>query len=129
MAIKRMYAIYDTEAAHFLLPISFVNDFDAQRWFKTQVNGNKEEQNVARYPEQFILYRLDDYDTQNGNFVKEEEIKTPKQLVGGNELRDEETKQYTVKQLINMLKNELLVDEDNKIVDLQKRAKATGEQP
>ena len=102
MAIKKLYSILDTKAQAFLNPISFATDGEAIRWLTTEVDGDAVRSNVARYPEDFILYRLHDFDDQLGitlNTMDGKEHKGPKELIAAFTLKREvsETK-YTVEQ-------------------------------
>ena len=124
MAIKKMYALLDHTSSIFLNPINFINDGDAIRWFTTVVNNKEEQTNINKYPEQYTLYRLSDWDDATGlNQPRENEkdltSSAPKQLITGIQVQTEETKTYTVKQLITMLRANL--GEEN-IVDIAKEA-------
>jgi hypothetical protein len=99
---KQMYSLLDHTAQVFLNPLSFQNDGDAVRWFTTTVNS-KEETNISKYPEQFTLYRLADFDGQTGMV----EPTTPKQLITGIQVQEEQLKSFSVKDLIAMLQHEL----------------------
>ena len=101
---KQMYSLLDHTAQVFLNPLSFVNDADAIRWFGTVVNNKDEKTNISNHPEQFTLFRLADYDDKLGTYEAKE---APKQLITGIQVQEEETKKYTVKDLIAMLKYEL----------------------
>ena len=95
MAIKKLYALLDHQAQHFLLPLSFTNDGDAIRWFTTLVNDESENKQLpAKYPEQFTLYRLADYDDQMGLFGPRENEKSninqsPKELITGIAVKED----------------------------------------
>ena len=108
MPIKKTYALLDHNAQYFMLPLSFVNDGEAIRWFTTVVNSEDKTQAPTLYPEQFSLYRLADYDDQSGMFVpRENENETiamkPKEIVTGVQVKNEESKTFTVEQLITLL--------------------------
>jgi hypothetical protein len=114
---KQMYSLLDHTAQVFLNPLSFINDGDAIRWFGTVVNNKEEQTNISKHPEQFTLYRLADYDDKLGIYSPADEEKekiagritnmNPKQIITGIQVQEEETKTYTVKDLIAMLKYEL----------------------
>lgn len=89
MAVKSMYALYDKGIQVFLNPIHFQNDGEAFRWFTTIVN-DKNDTNISLYPDQFILFRLADYDENSGQFicVYNDEKDLPKRLVNGADLVD-----------------------------------------
>ena len=110
-----MYALLDHTSQIFLNPLTFINDGDAIRWFSTIVNNTEEKTNINKYPEQFTLYRLADWDNQTGfnkprDNENEKTSSAPKQLITGISVQDEETKKYTVKDLIAMLKADLQTD-------------------
>lgn len=107
-----MYACLDHTAQVFLNPLNFQNDGDAIRWFTTVVNSEKEDNNISKYPEQFTLYRLADYDDQLGTFqprLSENETLAmqPKELIKGIAVQDVEKQKFSLKDMINMLKQEL----------------------
>ena len=112
---KQMYALLDHTAQVFLNPISFINDGDAIRWFGTVVNNNDEKTNISAHPEQFTLFRLADYDDKLGTYENDHQ---PKQIITGIQVQEEETKRYTVKDLISMLKFELQTDN---VVDIAEK--------
>ena len=112
--IKKLYSLYDTESQNFLNPLEFINHADAIRWFTTQVNGDKETNNVSRYPHQFALYFLFEYDnktaeighynTQKGQM---EQKKQPKQLAVGSNLQEEQNTSYTIQDLVVMIEKNM----------------------
>ena len=117
-----MYSLLDHTSQIFLNPITFINDGDAIRWFGTVVNNKDEATNISLHPEQFTLFRLQDYNDQTGIYIPRDldqdtirnevkELQTaPKQIITGIEVQTEETKSFTIKQLISMLKAELQTD-------------------
>lgn len=120
--IKQQYALLDHKASIFLNPISFTNDGDAIRWFTTVVNNAEEKTNINKYPEDFTLYRLADYDDKTGLYMprpNEPEITAakPKQLITGVQVQNEAAKTFTIKELITMLKAELNIDN---VIELNK---------
>ena len=119
---KQMYALLDHTAQVFLNPISFVNDKDAIRWFGSVVNNTEEKTNISQYPEQFTLYRLADYDDKLGTYsAREDDTDRPKQIITGIQVQDEQTKRYTVKDLIGMLKLEL---QKENVIDIAEKKEA-----
>ena len=121
--IKQMYAILDHTSQVFLNPLSFINDGDAIRWFTTVVNNSEEANNINKYPEQFTLFRLADWDDKTGAYkARQNEADKislmPKQLITGIQVQEEQTKKYTVKDLVGMLKAE--IQQDN-IIDIAEK--------
>jgi hypothetical protein len=109
---KQMYALLDHTAQVFLNPLTFTNEGDAIRWFTTIVNDDKQESNINKYPESFTLYRLQDYDDKTGeNTPREnEEVQIgskPKQIITGIQVQNTETQKFSLKDMMNMLKEEL----------------------
>ena len=104
-----MYALLDHTAQVFLNPITFLNDGEAIRWFTTMVNDEKQDTNIGKYPEQFTLYRLADFDDKLGVHTLDEKAKNnaPTQIITGIQVQDEAVKKFTIKQLIGMLEYEL----------------------
>ena len=98
MAVRKIYALLDTKVQEFLNPLVFVNDMEALRWFETAVNQTNGQSNVDLYPEQFILYRLQDFDSSLGKFLEtidEKAVKGPKELAIGITLVNDEKKTAT----------------------------------
>ena len=120
--IKKTYALLDHTAGTFLNSLTFINDGDAIRWFGTIVNG-EEKTNISMHPEQFTLFRLADFDDVTGTYQGRDKELTetrdrangtetvltmsPKQIITGVEVQIEQTKKFTVKDLVSMLKQEL----------------------
>ena len=109
---KQMYAILDHTSQIFLNPITFTNDGDAIRWFTTVVNNKEETNNISKYPEQFTLHRLQDWDDKTATYIaRENEPETvassPKQLITGIQVQEEAEKKFTVAELINMIEMDL----------------------
>ena len=109
---KQMYALLDHTAQIFLNPLTFTNDADAIRWFTTVVNDEKQDSNVSKYPESFTLYRLQDYDDKTGMNEPREAEDTivgakPKQIITGIQVQDTEKQKFSLKDMMNMLKEEL----------------------
>jgi hypothetical protein len=119
--IKQQYAVLDITANVFLNALTFTNNADAIRWFTTVVNSKDEKSNISKYPGQFTLFRLADYDDQTGEFKPRENdpdntAMKPKELINGAQCVEEQEIQYTVKQLIQMLKSEI---KDENVIDLE----------
>lgn len=121
--IKKTYSLLDHTTGTFLNSLTFINDADAIRWFGTVVNNTDEKTNISEHPQQFTLYRLSDFNDQTGMYQsRDKEIKeitkdpitktdeAPKQIITGNEVQLEATKTYTVKDLIGMLRTELIIE-------------------
>lgn len=115
-----MYSVLDHTAAIFLNPISFLNDGDAIRWFTSVVNAEDDKSNISKYPEQFTLYRLADYDDKTGTYHPRDEEKNtvahqpisdkPHQIITGIQVQEEQLYKFTVKDLMAKLKSELQLD-------------------
>lgn len=104
--IVKQFSILDTAAQAFLNHIAFKSEAEAIRWFTTMVNGDETESNIARYPHQFILYRLHDWDSQTGMFLSTmdgKDIRTPKELVIGTSVKEPQNLKYTIQDLAVML--------------------------
>ena len=124
--IKKFYSIFDTTAQLFLNPLEAKNDGDAVRLFTTFVNGNKQESNIARYPQHFILFHVYDMDDQTGmtgtfnlQTQKLEKQSSPKELIIGLSCVEEPT--YTMKDAISKLREEL---KNQNVVDINTTEKA-----
>ena len=73
--IKKTYALFDTTAEIFLNSLVFHNDGDAIRWAQTQVDGDRTQNMVAKYPHQFILFRLQDFNDKTGQYIPRDKEK------------------------------------------------------
>ena len=120
--IKKFYSILDLTAKTFLNPLEAKNHSDAIRMFTTFVNGDKEQSNVASYPNQFILYHLFDMDdllgttgTYNPQTQKLEPQAPPTELITGTACVEEQNKTYTIDDLMYKLTEKLI---ENNVVDL-----------
>lgn len=110
--LKKQYALLDSTSSIFLNPIVFTNDGDAIRWLTTVVNNKEEQTNISKYPESFSLYRLADYDDSTGLYnprANEKDITamSPKQIITAIQVKTDEDKKFTIRELIDMLKTEL----------------------
>jgi hypothetical protein len=115
--IKRHYAIHDLKAGYFFNSLVFQNDADAIRWFTTQVNGDKKENLISRNPGDFMLFYMFDIDDKTGMVGKWnpaenklEKQEAPKELIMGNSCVEDENKQFSINELVGMLKMELEKD-------------------
>jgi hypothetical protein len=125
MSLRKQYALLDHTAQTFLNPLVFQNDGDAIRWFTTVVNNDKEETNINKYPHQFTLYRLADFNDKTAKYEpRENEPKdnamNPKELITGIQVQEESLQKYTVKELITMLKSELNMSQVTNIKEVNK---------
>jgi hypothetical protein len=125
--IKKHYAVFDTTAQHFLNTLVFVNHADAIRWFTSVVNDEKQETNIAKYPTQFMLFYMYDMDDKTGmigsfNIEKNsmEKQNPPMELISGGSCQEEHKRQFTVDDLVTMLKSRL--DLDNVVAITEKEA-------
>lgn len=120
--IKKTYALLDTTAQTFLNTLTFINDGEAIRWFQSQIDGDKENNLIAKYPQQFILYRLNDYDDQIGMYLQtmdDKEMKVPKELVFGSQLKETVENTLTLQDVVNMFEAHL--EKQGKVVSISKR--------
>ena len=114
MAIKQQFALFDSTISAFLNPLVFTNEGDAIRWFTTIVNGTEESTNINKYPEQFSLWRLADYDDKLGTYDKD---MIPKQLIIGMSVKDDQEKKFTINELKDMFTEEI-----NNVIKLKQEA-------
>lgn len=68
--ILKMYALKD-ELNGYTSPIPFTNDEMAKRYLKDQFEANP---TVKNSPKDFSIWRVGEYETENGNFKGEETI-------------------------------------------------------
>ena len=67
--LKKQYALLDSTLSEFLNPITFTNDGEAIRWFTTIINDTEEKTNINKYPEQYSLWKLAEYDSKLGTYT------------------------------------------------------------
>ena len=115
--INKHYAVHDLKAGHFLNAITFTTDAEAIRWFTTMVNGDKTENNIARHPNDYMLFYMYDIDNQTGHTGTWDNInnkmgtqESPKELIMGASCIEPENKAFTINELVGMLKIELAKD-------------------
>jgi len=78
-----MYSIYDEAAAAYNAPFFMHNDGLAIRAFQDNVNS-VEENNIAKHPAHFTLFKLGEYDDSNGMVNPQD---APKFLANAIELK------------------------------------------
>ena len=61
-----VFAVYDKKMGEYGPPVAVSHVIEAERWFDSLVNG---EGVVSRYPEDFALYRIGDYDAASGTMT------------------------------------------------------------
>lgn len=64
--INQVYTVYDSKAEVYLQPFMFKTKGEAIRAFTETVNDNKS--NISRYPEDFTLFHLGEYDDNSGQY-------------------------------------------------------------
>ena len=125
MIIKH-FAIHDLKAGHFLNSLTFTNEAEAIRWFTTMVNGDQAENNIARHPNDYMLFYMFDMDNKTGmvgkwnpgtNHMDGQEA--PKELIMGGSCIEEQNKKFTINELMGLLKLEM--DKDN-VTPIKKEA-------
>ena len=125
MMIKKTYVLMDSTAQAFLNPLQFTNDGEAIRWFQTQVDGDKANNLVAKYPGQFILYRINDFDDQIGKYldtIDEKPLTAPKEIVFGTQLQATVEAEITLEQVVAMFEAHL--ERQGKVVTINKAGEA-----
>jgi hypothetical protein len=79
-----IYSIYDQAAKAYLNPFFLHNDGLAIRAFQDNVNST-DDNNIAKHPDQFTLFKLASYDDQTGLI---EALPSPTHLTGGLEVKN-----------------------------------------
>lgn len=100
MAKIKNYALLDHKAGVFLRPFTATNDGEAIRLLTTWVNDKEHNTNINKYPQDFSLHYLGEFDDQIGRFEQQEHNK---EIILGISVQQEQERQYTVKELITML--------------------------
>lgn len=111
--IKQTYALLDLAAQNFLNPLAFINDADAIRWFTTMVNDPQKRDMVAIYPEQYVLYRMMDFDDKIGKHIprkneNEATASMPKEIIIGINVKNQDDNKLTKDEVIKMIADSLI---------------------
>lgn len=64
---QKVYSLFDKKANAYLTPVYFSNAAEANRMLQTVVQTS--DNNISRYPEDFVLYQLGEYDNSSGRFT------------------------------------------------------------
>lgn len=67
--IHKAYAVRDTCAETFLMPMFFVNNASAVRALGDAVNRPKDDNNFYQHPEHYQLYEIGSFDDNTGCFT------------------------------------------------------------
>lgn len=86
-----IYSIFDSAASAFITPFYMHNDGLAIRAFQDNVNAG-DDNNIAKHPDQFTLFRLGEYDDKTGKITPED---TPISVALGVELINDDKPRYT----------------------------------
>lgn len=82
--ILKIYSIWDQKGEIFNTPFYQRTHGEAERSFKQVVNDEKS--NLCRYPEDYDLYYLGEYDDQTGKMMPKE---TPQHMIKATQLKGE----------------------------------------
>jgi hypothetical protein len=114
--IKKFYSILDHTAGVFLNPYTVTNDGEAIRLFTTFVNAEHDETNISKYPEQFSLWYLGEFDDVLGEYKNAEN----KQLITGVAVQDNVKKKLSLEEIVNMFEMEL---KSRGVIDIAEKRK------
>lgn len=67
----KLYSVFDAKAAFFGVPVFDMNDATAVRRFSDQVNSDNPDNQWAKHPEDFSLFRVGEYDSLTGKLSGE----------------------------------------------------------
>jgi len=104
MAKRKQYALLDSQVKAFLNPFPATNHGEAVRVFTTWVNDTNET-NVSKYPHQFTLFYLGEFDDQFGTW--EQPDGGNQEIMAGVSVVEDAKKKFTVEELLNMLEMRL----------------------
>ena len=82
----KMYSIYDDQAQAYVTPFFMQNDGLAIRAFSDNTNA-KDDNNIAKHPEQFSLYQVGEWNDKKGLV---EPLEQPRFMYKAIELKDQE---------------------------------------
>lgn len=94
-----MYSVLDKTTKAYLNPLHFINHGDAIRWLTTVVNKDDEGNNINKYPEQFALYFVGEFDDQTGKTEGNIEC-----IMEAMSCINEQKERYTIKELVMAIK-------------------------
>jgi len=66
---QKLFAIKDSKGEQFFKPFTSETSASAEREFTTLVNDESKQSNVSKYPEDFDLYELGDYEISTGKIM------------------------------------------------------------
>ena len=75
--VLKAFSVYDDKAKTFNTPFYKHTHGEAERDFKTAVNEVREGNNLNKYPEDYDLFFIGEYDDQTGKF---EALSTPQHV-------------------------------------------------
>jgi hypothetical protein len=85
--IHKIVSVYDVKAECFAQPVFVQSHGAAVRSFGDAVNEPSKENNFAKYPQDFTLFALGEFDDATGEFT----ISSPMELAKGISLIEERT--------------------------------------
>ena len=98
---KKFYSLLDSKIGAFLNPFTATNDGEAIRLFTTWVNDTTNESNISKYPADYSLFFIGEFDDSTGNFKQD----AKREIVIGVSVLQEQQRTFTVKELIMMLED------------------------
>lgn len=78
------FSVYDSKASAYMLPWFMQSPGEAQRAFTEMVNDPRQQNALTKYPEDFTLFHLGEWDDSTGQFHP---FKTPKPLCKALEVK------------------------------------------
>jgi len=66
--MKRLYSVLDLKSCEFSIPFESANDAAATRMFRSTVNDGERGGLIARYPEDYQLWFVGEFDVSGGTF-------------------------------------------------------------
>lgn len=76
MAIKQVMAVFDSATQTYGAPICVPAVGVGTRSFVDIVNDPREENNIARHPQDFELRHIAEFDDATGQFIPQKEVRT-----------------------------------------------------
>lgn len=99
MAKVQIYSIYDKTAKTYNRPMEIINKGKAMQVFQAMVNEKEKQSDLSRWPDQFSLYHIADFDNETG---KLDAFTEPQHIANGVEVLQQENIEFTLPKLFDL---------------------------
>jgi hypothetical protein len=96
---QELYSFYDKTAKHYKRPMMIVNMGKAMQVFSDLVNATEQQSDIAKWPEQFNLVKIAEFNEQTGQVIA---LETPEIICNGMDVQQDKNKVMTLNMLFQM---------------------------